>query len=529
MRGFCRFLCWSAGLFLVGLPLWGQEQAQQPPRYKIRILSLEEASFPNVTLRFEILDQNDKPATELPQADIIIKENNQEVHRIKPQVLRKAASATVLTVDTSGSMASDNKMNEAKRAAEGFFDRLAPQTQCGLILFHHQVYTKLTLRREREGLRQQVRISEPAGGTAYHDAVLEALQLFPTPTEEGRRAVVLMTDGRDTNSERSLKDAITQAQRRKVQVYTIGLGRKGRHDYTRTVLVLDRSGSMRMDNKIENLQKASLRFLKLMPAEGADAAILSFNDRVDASDRFTTNKETLKGHIESLFPAGETALYDAACEGIEMLAASSAGEDRPFRRNALVLTDGIDNRSRLTPSDVIRMAKAANVRVYMLGLGHRREIDEPTMRRIAQATGGQYFHIEDAAKLTEVFEQLSINLHDDGIDETSLRQLAEQTGGEYYHVEEADKLRLKFEEVAHRLENSYTVTYKSIRQDHDGTRRGILIDFVGQAQTETQYVVHGLIMPQSEPRLYLGLLAALGMLLLVPAFFLRRRSSLPEG
>jgi hypothetical protein len=46
---------------------------------------------------------------------------------------------------------------------------------------------------------------------------------------------------------------------------------------------------------------------------------------------------------------------------------------------------------------------------FMLGLGRRHEIDEEVMRHIAEKTGGEYYHIEDADKLTEVFENLSIS------------------------------------------------------------------------------------------------------------------------
>ena len=41
------------------------------------------------------------------------------------------------------------------------------------------------------------------------------------------------------------------------------------------------------------------------------------------------------------------------------------------------------------------------------------------MRRLADETGGKYFHASNQQELFEVFEKLSIELHDDGIDEAS--------------------------------------------------------------------------------------------------------------
>lgn len=522
MHSLCRLLALIGAFLVLGLSVGAQEES----RYRINIISVEASSFPTVTLRFEILDrQTNQPAVDLPQADIILSEDGKEVYRIKPQVLRRAPSAVALVMDTSGSMAPDRRMEEAKRAAQAFFDRLTPQTLCGLVLFNHVPHTTLTPRKERAEVREQVKLSEPSGGTAYHDAALKALEFFPAKPDESRRALVLMTDGRDVNSEHTLDQAIAEAQRRKVQVFTIGLGKPNQNEFTRTVLVLDRSGSMREGRKMQSLKQAAARFLQLMPTGNADTTVLSFNDRVESADGFTADKAQLKERIEELFPMGETAWYDAAYEGIETLVAAPVVEGKRLRRAVLMLTDGKDNRSRRDVEDVIRRARQEEVRVFTLGLGRKYEIDERAMKYLAEQTGGEYFHVEDAAKLTDTFEQLSINLHDAGIDEASLRKLAEKTGGEYYHIHDSEKLRLKFEEVAHKLENTFTVTYRSNRSVHDGTRRGIAIDFQGVARTETGYATHGLITPQSDKLLYLGLLVGLLGLLAVPALLFGRKST----
>ncbi len=527
MRACCRWLCLGGAFLVLSLSLTAQEQ---PPRYSIQNISTDGSGFPNVTIRFEIFDnQTRELAKELPQADIIIKEDGEEVARIQPQVQRKAPSLVALAVDTSGSMARANKMNEAKQAAVGFFDRLAPQTPCGLVLFHHEPHTTLTPRLDRAELRTQISQSEPFGGTAYHDAVLKALEFFPESANAGRRALVLMTDGRDVNSMRSLEDAIKEAQKRKVQVFTIGLGKPGQNEYTRTVLVLDRSGSMRDNRKIDNLKKAAVRFLQLMPKGASDTTILPFSDEVDSAEGFTSDLRQLQRRIESLFPSGHTALYDASFEGINTLAAGPDVPGKRMRRAVLVLTDGIDNKSRRDAEDVVRRARLEEVRVFMLGLGTKGEIDERTMRYIASETGGNYYHIENAEKLTEVFENLSIALHDEGIDEDSLRKLAKETGGEYYHVEDAAKLRLKFEEVAYKLENTFTVTYRSKRPVHDGTLRAIEINFEGVAQAKAAVAVHGLIIPVREATpdrpYYLAMCAGLLGLLVLPSMLMFRRKS----
>ena len=94
----------------------------------------------------------------------------------------------------------------------------------------------------------------------------------------------------------------------------------------------------------------------------------------------------------------------------------------------------------------------------LVGGGRPGEIDEPVMRKMAKETGGEYFYASDSEKLLEVFENLSIQLHDDGIDETSLRQLAEETGGKYYYAD-ADHLGEAFQKVSDDLRTQYLLAY----------------------------------------------------------------------
>ena len=112
--------------------------------YRIVIMGGVDASaFPEVSLRFRILNAAGEPATVLPAEDIVLYEDGQEVARVTPQRLREAPAAVVLALDTSGSMERQNKLTEARQAALAFFERLDPRTPCGLVLFHHAVYQRI--------------------------------------------------------------------------------------------------------------------------------------------------------------------------------------------------------------------------------------------------------------------------------------------------------------------------------------------------------------------------------------------------
>jgi VWFA-related protein len=510
----------GTGLLLT-LPIFAADQTPIS-KYKIELGQVDSSDLKNVRVRFRVVDERGEPAKDLPDEEFVIYEDGKEVHRFKPEGLRAQPLSAVLAMDTSGSMERQNRIQEAKRAAAGFFNKLDERTPCGLILFHHESWKMEPLNADKRRLRELVESARPGGGTAYLNATYDAVQILAESSSKERRAVLLMTDGRDVNSKRNVDDIIEEAKRRNVRIYTLGLGEPGLNFPVRTVLVLDRSGSMADRGKMDALKNAARRFINLMPTDSADTTIIAFHHAIPMAAPFTNNKPRLLRQIDEIFPLGGTALFDAIYEGVETLNAGRDLQGRRPRRSLVVLTDGKDENSRRSAKEVIRRAQKDEIRVHLMGLGLLEDIDEPVMKEIASATGGSYFHVPDASRLTDVFEDLSITLHDDGVDESSLRRLAEQTGGEYYHVRDADKLSSVFERVASQLENTYTVNFSSPRARFDGTARQIEIRFANLAGATAAYATHGLITPKASPPVYLFLLAVLAVLVFVPSWLRRR-------
>jgi VWFA-related protein len=532
-----------AVLFLAAIP--APAQAPRGAIYSVDIdqdnvfrVSREEAGVKvlSVTVQFQIHklnpDGSKGPLTiDVPEEYIVVKENKVIVDKRKITQPKTQLLTTVLALDISGSMVDDNKMEQAKDASLLFLDKLDSNANTGLILFDHELRKKIgpALQKpdyaaHRENLRAQVRAAEPMGGTAYLDATSEAVRMLKNT--EGRRAVVLMTDGVDMASHATIDDVCHEAQTLGVPVYTIGVGKPGSKRPVTTVLVLDHSGSMRMPandtdkvTKIEALHTAASRYVDLMPPR-ARTTLLPFSSAVSVPDDFSSDKDRLKDHIRKLKPDGGTLLYDATYAGIDALAAA-----RPDgNKFVVVLTDGKDESpgSRHSPQELIARANEADVKLYMLGLGRKHEINEKVMREIAKATGGKYFHAENEKKLFDIFEQLSIDLHDDGIDEASLRKIAAETGGKYFPAADAGQLSLIFGELANELQTTYTVTFPSNNPNHDGTARGIDISIVRDGEiisnvAETDITLHGVVVAQRDSVVYLSLLAVLCGLLMVPS------------
>jgi Ca-activated chloride channel family protein len=134
-------------------------------------------------------------------------------------------------------------------------------------------------------------------------------------------------------------------------------------------LLFDVSGSM--EAKLSNAREAATHLLAWLDAERDEAAIYTFDTRLDEVKVFTTGLKDLPESMAAVVPFGATSLHDAIAETARRVAA------REGRRHAVVvLTDGGDNASRLTPAEVSAIASAIDVPVYIFGIVAA--IDNPT-------------------------------------------------------------------------------------------------------------------------------------------------------
>ncbi|MEP7289116.1 MAG: extracellular solute-binding protein [Chloroflexota bacterium] len=120
-----------------------------------------------------------------------------------------------IVIDISGSMRDNDKLNQAKKAALVFLDKIEPQNRVGLMVFNADVSTLVeldTLERNKPTLKEQVGGLIANGGTALYDGTVEALKKFKTAETGNRiRAVVILSDGQDTESKNAtLRDVISQ-------------------------------------------------------------------------------------------------------------------------------------------------------------------------------------------------------------------------------------------------------------------------------------------------------------------------------
>ena len=180
------------------------------------------------TIEFVIANDADEGADEVTAEDLQLFEDGVE-QTVDTFHAAVAPLSIVLALDASGSM--KNAVDSVKAAAKSFVEALRPVDELSLVLFADGVVTAHDLTTNREWTVKGIDEYQASGGTALNDAVVAAVARLGRV--DRRRAVVLLTDGRDENnpgtapgSRHTLREALDEIKNVDAAIYPIGLGLK---------------------------------------------------------------------------------------------------------------------------------------------------------------------------------------------------------------------------------------------------------------------------------------------------------------
>ncbi len=165
-------------------------------------------------------------------------------------------------------------------------------------------------------------------------------------------------------------------------------------------VLVDSSGSMRLAGRMEAARGMVDQIVRCVESGRDEVALLSFDRNLRVLHPFTAAPLEVLPHLAELQPYGMTSLYDAIAEAARPL----VDRNRP-RRAVVVVTDGIDNGSLLSPPEVSRIASEIDVPVYVVAvrvgadrIGGMPEIgavldpeSQATLEDLANWTGGETF------------------------------------------------------------------------------------------------------------------------------------------
>ena len=176
-------------------------------------------------------------------------------------------------------------------------------------------------------------------------------------------------------------------------------------------VVFDLSGSMRP--KISKSRAALARLLETANPED-EFCLIDFSDEVHLAKSWTSDPDEITGSLAKTVPRGRTALLDAIALGLHELKKSA----KP-RKAIVLLSDGGDNRSRLTERELRSMARESDALIYAMGIfegmGVQLSLEELAgpglLEEITEASGGRLFPVADLNHLPEIAARIGLELH----------------------------------------------------------------------------------------------------------------------
>ena len=224
-------------------------------------------------------------------------------------------------------------------------------------------------------------------------------------------------------------------------------------------LVVDTSGSMRADLPL--VQAAALGLVGSLRASDR-GAVVTVRENAGIPQPFTSDRALIERAIRGLSMSGATALYD----GLYIVLKEFERERRAalqVRRQALVvLSDGLDNRSRLGFEEVIDLARRVDVNIYVVALRGDAALIPRAMR--------------DSSTLQA---------------EYAMGAVARESGGRTFFPKSARELPAIYTAIAAELASQYQLGYMPARPGGDGAFRRVAVSVPpqtnGLARTRTGY------------------------------------------
>jgi Ca-activated chloride channel homolog len=200
------------------------------------------------------------------------------------------------------------------------------------------------------------------------------------------------------------------------------------------VLAIDDSGSMQATDyqptRLEAAkQAADILLSNLEPKD--NAGIVIFESGATTAAYLSPDKDRVRQKLAAITPRpGETAIGDGLALAIDM------AQSIPDRKNVIILlSDGVSNAGVVSTDAAVASAQVAGIQIYTVGLGSAQpvvlgsdwtgnplvaQLDESTLKSIAEKTGGKYFRSVNGQTLAGIYAGLNQDIKGEK-EETSIR------------------------------------------------------------------------------------------------------------
>lgn len=210
-------------------------------------------------------------------------------------------------------------------------------------------------------------------------------------------------------------EAVTTLTVKDFEVIDNGVARPITSFYTEAapsslVVLFDRSGSMRMAGRTEAAREVARHMVSWLKKDVDQVSLLGFDKDVARLSPFSPAPGNILVELDKIESYGMTSLTDAVAVAADQVA------DKRTRRAVVVLTDGRDTSSRMTPGAVATFAASIDVPIYVLvpQLEVERNTNpvvDPALIELASRTGGQVFVVTTPAEISLATRTIASDLH----------------------------------------------------------------------------------------------------------------------
>ena len=178
--------------------------------------------------------------------------------------------------------------------------------------------------------------------------------------------------------------------------------------HSNVTLVLDTSGSMSEENKLQNAKMGAKQLVQLLD-DGDTFSFLPFSSEIHWSGQDVSVKqgrEQLLQQIDSLFAGGGTALYDSIDAAYQHLA--GARDPNAKIQSIVVLTDGEDTKSKMKLAGLMeRIRYNGETRaIHVFTIAYGKDARKDILQQIADATQAKFYE-GTPQNIVEVFRDIS--------------------------------------------------------------------------------------------------------------------------
>jgi Ca-activated chloride channel homolog len=167
------------------------------------------------------VDDKGRPVTDLRREDFRIWDEGRAQQIVHFYGGKGLPARVLLLLDASGSMG-DRRVASSREAAKQLLLALSPEDQVAVAGFDSRYWGVVAFTKDREVVRKGLDTITPFGSTALHDALDKGAHDIAT-WGEGRRAVVVLTDGIDTSSQKTAEEVIARSRALDVPIYVISV------------------------------------------------------------------------------------------------------------------------------------------------------------------------------------------------------------------------------------------------------------------------------------------------------------------